>query len=112
MNEKYFHSFDVTFVVFFDDENDNTYNSGNDWKSRQCPGLLAEQWVDDFQKCYPYAIHMSNIVKSNNLFIFFKYGFTKFSDEFDIEKFADLDKAMRVCDESKAFHFNDGKAYV
>jgi hypothetical protein len=55
---------------------------------------------------------MTNIVKANNLFIFFKYGFTKFSDGFDIEEFADLDKAIQVCDESKAFHSNDGKAYV
>jgi hypothetical protein len=112
MNEKHYHSFDVTFVVFFDNENDHTYNSGNDWKSRQCPGLPAEEWVNDFQECYPNAIHMTNIVKANNLFIFFKYGVTKFSEGFNIEEFVDLDKAIQVCDKSKAFHSNDGKAYA
>jgi hypothetical protein len=112
MNEKHYHSFDVTFVIFFDNENDIAYYSGNDWKSRQEPGLLPETWVSDYNKCYPNVIHMTNIVKANNLFIFFKYGFTKFSDGFDIEEFADLDKAIQVCDESKAFHSNDGKAYV
>jgi hypothetical protein len=55
---------------------------------------------------------MTNIVKANNLFIFFKYGFTKFSEGFNIEEFVDLDKAIQVCDKSKAFHSNDGKAYA
>jgi hypothetical protein len=89
MNEKHYHSFDVTFVIFFDDENDIAYYSGNDWKSRQEPGLLPETWVGDYKKCYPNVIHMTNIVKANNLFIFFKYGFTKFSDGFDIEDLKD-----------------------